>query len=334
MISANDILEAEVRIRRLVRQTPLDRSIYFSEMTGCDVWLKLEHLQHTGSFKLRGAANRILSLYFEELERGVVTASNGNHGIAVCYAAKQVGVTPRVFMRHGVSEAKLSLIKLLGGEPIFYGNDPLEAELKARATARQNDQIFISPYNDARVIAGQGSIGIELHRQLEDIDAVFVTVGGGGLISGIATYLKSVSPRTRIVGCWPENSPVMYEAIKAGKIFNCPEQPTISDSTAGGLEPDSITFNLCANLIDDHVLVSEDEIKQAMRLLIEKERWIVEGAAGVALAALLKEQKRFANKRIVVLLCGRNIAAEKLRDVWFDAGSSGDQLNFSVEAGT
>jgi threonine dehydratase len=315
MISPNDILEAEVRIRPLVRQTPLDRSIHLSEMTGCDVWLKLEHLQHTGSFKLRGATNRILSMFYEELERGIVTASNGNHGIAVCYAAQRVGVSPQVFVRHGVSEAKLSLIELLGGQPVFYGNDPLEAELKARETANQNGQVFISPYNDAQVVAGQGTIGVELHQQLKEIDAVFVTVGGGGLISGIATYLKAVSPRTRIVGCWPETSPVMHECLKAGRIFDCPEQPTLSDSTAGGLEPDSITFGMCAKLIDDHVLVSEDEIKRAMRLLIEKERWIVEGAAGVALAALLKEQQRFAGQRVVVLLCGRNIAAEKLREI-------------------
>jgi threonine dehydratase len=283
-------------------------------------------LQHTGSFKLRGAMNKIHSLFYDELERGIVTASNGNHGIAVCYAAQRVGVSPQVFVRHGASEAKLSLIELLGGQPAFYGNDPLEAELKARETANQNGQVFISPYNDAQVIAGQGTIGVELHQQLKEIDAVFVTVGGGGLISGIATYLKAVSPRTRIVGCWPRNSPVMHECLKAGKIFNCPEQPTISDSTAGGLEPDSITFGICAKLIDDHVLVSEDEIKRAMRLLTEKERWIVEGAAGVALAALLIERQRFAGQRVVVLLCGRNIAAETLRDLWCTTGSGSDRV--------
>ncbi len=316
MISANDILDAEVRVRHLVRQTPLDHSIHLSEITGCHVWLKLEHLQHTGSFKLRGATNKILSLFYEELERGIIAASNGNHGIAVCYAAQRVGVMPQVFMRHGVSEAKLKLIELLGGRPVFYGSDPLEAELKARETADQTGQVFISPYNDAQVIAGQGTIGVELRRQLENIDAVFITVGGGGLISGIATYLKEVSPQTRIVGCWPENSPVMHECLKAGRVIDCPEQPTISDSTAGGLEPDSITFEMCRDLIDNHVLVSEQEIKKAMRLLIEKEHWIVEGAAGVALAALLKEKRQFAGKRVVVLLCGRNIDTQKLSEIF------------------
>ena len=309
------IQSAAERIQSVIRITPTEHSRALSAQTSSEVWLKLEHLQLTGSFKLRGAANKLLSLTPDERARGVITASNGNHGIAVCYAARQVGVTPQVFMRHGVSEAKLKLIELLGGQPVFFGNDPLAAELKARQTAQETGQVFISPYNDTQVIAGQGTIGVELHRQLENSDAVLVTVGGGGLISGIATYLKAVSPRTRIVGCWPENSPVMHECLKAGEIFDCPEQPTISDSTAGGLEPDSVTFDMCANLIDEHVLVSEEEIKEAIRLLVERERWIVEGAAGVAMAALLKERKRFAGKKVIVLLCGRNIASKKLREI-------------------
>jgi len=316
MISPTDVLQAEARIRPFIVQTPLDPSFRLSDLAGCDIWLKLEQTQYTGSFKLRGAANRILAMTPDEMERGVITASNGNHGIAVCYAARQVGITPQVFMRHGVSEAKLGMIRLLGGEPVFFGEDPLEAELKARQMATETGKVFISPYNDPFVVAGQGTLGVEMHRQLDEIDAVFITVGGGGLISGVATYLKAISPRTRIVGCWPENSPVMFEAMKAGRIFDCPEKPTISDSTAGGLESDTITFEMCQRLIDDHVLVSEEEIKRAMRMLAENERWIVEGSAGVALAALLKERQRFAGQRVVVLLCGRNIAAEKFMAVW------------------
>ncbi len=316
MLNQQVILAAAERIQPFIRTTPVDYSVALSELTGCQVWLKLEHLQHTGSFKLRGAANKLLALSQVERERGVITASNGNHGIAVCYAAKQLGLKPQVFMRQGVPEIKVSLIRALGGEPVFYGNDPLAAEVQARATAEQTGQVFISPYNDAEVIAGQGTLGVELYQQLEKIDAVFVAVGGGGLVSGIAAYLKAVRPQVKVIGCWPENSPVLYECLKAGRIFDCPEQPTISDSTAGGIEADSITFALCQRLLDGYVLVSEDAIKRAMRLLLERERWLVEGAAGVAVAALIKESRNYSGKHVVALLCGRNIAAEKLREVW------------------
>jgi threonine dehydratase len=316
MITAQEILAAAERIQPFIRTTPVDYSIALSELTGCAVSLKLEHLQHTGSFKLRGAANKLLNLLPEERERGVITASNGNHGIAVCYAARQLGLKPQIFVRNGAPEFKVSLIRTLGGEVVFYGADPLAAEMQARATAEQTGQVFISPYNDAEVIAGQGTLGVELQQQLAELDAVFVTVGGGGLISGIAAYLKAVRPQVKIIGCWPKNSPVLYECLRAGRIFDCPELPTLSDSTAGGIEADSITFALCQQLLDDYVLVSEDEIKQAMRLLIERERWLVEGAAGVAVAGLLKESGKYAGKHIVAVLCGRNIAAEKLREVW------------------
>ncbi|MBI1765012.1 MAG: threonine/serine dehydratase [Acidobacteria bacterium] len=316
MITAQATLTAAARIQPVIRTTPTDYSRALSELTGCHVWLKLEHLQHTGSFKLRGAANKLLSLSAEERARGVITASNGNHGIAVCYAARQLGVPVRVFMRNGVPELRVALIRALGGEPVFFGDDSLKAEMQARTVAGQRGQVFISPYNDAEVIAGQGTIGVELAEQLETLDAVFVAVGGGGLIAGIATYLKEVRPKVKIVGCWPENSPVLYECLKAGRIFDVPELPTLSDSTAGGVEPDALTFEPCQRLLDEHVLVSEDEIKHAMRLVLEKERWVIEGAAGVAVAALLKSAERFRGQHVVAVLCGRNIAAERLRELW------------------
>jgi threonine dehydratase len=316
MISAQSIKDAAARIEPVIRTTPVEYSLALSELTGCQVWLKLEHLQHTGSFKLRGAANKLLSLTADQRAHGVITASNGNHGIAVCYVAQRLEVRAQVFMRTGVPEMRVALIRALGGEPVFYGDDALAAELKARTTAEEAGQVFISPYNDAEVVAGQGTLGVELAEQLEKPDAVFVAVGGGGLISGIATYLKAVAPQTQIVGCWPENSPVLYECLKAGRIFDCPELPTISDSTAGGLEPDSITFPICQQLLDAHVLVSEDEIKRAMRLVLEKERWVVEGAAGVAVAALLKSAEQYRGRQVVVVLCGRNLATEKLRELW------------------
>jgi threonine dehydratase len=316
IITGQDVLAAAARIQPFIRTTPVDLSPALSDLTGCQVWLKLEHLQHTGSFKLRGAANRLLTLTEAERARGVITASNGNHGIAVCHAARQLGVPVQVFMRHGVPELRIALIRALGGTPVFFGENPLAAELQARDHALQTGQVFISPYNDAHVMAGQGTIGVELAQQLADFDAVFVAVGGGGLIAGIATYLKEVRPTTQIIGCWPEHSPVLYECLKAGRIIDCPELPTISDSTAGGLEPDALTFEPCQRLLDGHVLVSEAEIKQAMRLVLERERWLIEGAAGVAVAGMLKTAEQYRGKRMVAVLCGRNLAAERLRELW------------------
>ncbi|HEY0348669.1 MAG TPA: threonine/serine dehydratase [Pyrinomonadaceae bacterium] len=312
-VYAKKVLEAETRVRPYVRETYLESSRYLSNLGHARVHLKMEHLQHTGSFKLRGAINKILSLSSDELKQGIITASNGNHGMAVCFAAKQVGTSPTVYMKKGVSAERIQLIHDLGGRTKLFGVNPVEAEIKARAVASRRDQVFISPYNDKEVIAGQGTIGVELHRQLEDIDAVFVAVGGGGLVSGIASYLKAKLPQVRIIGCWPENSRVLFESIRAGRVIDFPETPTISESTAGGIENGSITLDLCRNLIDDYVLVSEAEILHAMKLIMSEERTIVEGAAGVAVAAYIKEQQKYRGESVVILLCGRNTNIETLR---------------------
>lgn len=314
-LTADDILAAESRIHPLVRETPVDHSPHLSQLGSASVYLKLEHLQHTGSFKLRGATNKILSLTEEQLRRSVIAASTGNHGMGVCYAARHAGTAATIYLPRDVSEQKLAMIERLGGIPVLSNNDCLDAENKARVAAERSGQVFISPYNDLEVIAGQGTIGVELARQINRIDAVFVAVGGGGLIAGIAAYLKSVSPQTRIVGCWPENSRVLYECLRAGRIIEFPEEPTISESTAGGLEEGSVTFPLCQRLIDDHILVSESEIREALRLIFDKEHWIIEGSAGVAVAAYLKERERFAGQNIAIILCGRNIASEKLKEI-------------------
>lgn len=310
-----DVAEAATKIGHHVRLTDLEYSPGLSAMTGAEVWLKLEHLQHTGSFKWRGALNRVLSLTPEELARGIVTASNGNHGLAVCRAGAMVGVRPRVCLRHGIAAERLEMIRRLGGDPFLIGENPLEAEQYGREMAMRNGQTFISPYNDPWVIAGQGTVGLEIGRQLDGIDGVFVAVGGGGLIAGIALALREVGSGARVVGCWPRNSPVLYECIKAGRIVEVAEEPTISDSTVGGIEDGSLTLPLGRDLIDLAVLVSEDEIRRAMRLLADGERWMVEGAAGVALAGLLASSADWRGARVVVLLCGRNIGAERFLSV-------------------
>jgi threonine dehydratase len=310
----NEILAAEQRIRPLVRETPLERSPYLSQKGGAEVYLKLEHLQHTGSFKLRGATNKLLSLSSEQLSRGVIAASTGNHGMAVSYAASKLGARATIYMKEGTLPEKVELIRALGGATVFHGENPVHAESKAREVARQNGQVFISPYNDAQVVAGQGTLGVELERQLPQMDAVFISVGGGGLISGIASYLKAVNTRVKIVACWPENSRVMYECMKAGRVIDFPEKETLSDSTAGGVEEGAITLELCRSLIDDCILVAEDEIRAAMKLILDKERWAVEGAAALPVAAYLQQAKNYAGRRVAVLLCGRNIPLPRLRE--------------------
>src|SRR5262249_6939126 len=255
---------------------------------------------------------KILSLDEEQLRRGVIAASTGNHGMGVCYAARHAGTAATIYLPRDVSEQKLAVINHLGGIPVLSAGDCLEAEYTAREAARKSGQVFISPYNDLQVIAGQGTIGVELARQLGRIDAVFVAVGGGGLISGIAAYLKSASQHTRVIGCWSENSRPLYECLRAGRIIEVTEEPTISESTTGGVEEGSITFQLCQQLIDDYALVSETEIREAMRLILDKERWIIEGSAGVAVAAFLKEREKYAGQNVAIILCGRNISSTKL----------------------
>jgi threonine dehydratase len=310
-----EITQAEQRIRPYIRETPVEHSLVLSEMGQSNVFLKLENLQLTGSFKLRGAMNKLLGLSLEQRAQGLVTASSGNHGAAVAYGLRSLGLPGQIFVPENASPVKVELIRRFGAEVHPYGNDSGLTELYARDYANQHGRVYISPYNDEQIIAGQGTIGVELARQLEQIEAVFVTVGGGGLISGIAGYLKAINPGVIIVGCLPENSPVMAESVKAGRIIEMESQPTLSDGSAGGIEPGAITFEFCQKLVDDYVLVNEAEIKAAMRLIIESQHTLVEGSAGVAVAAYLKAKESFQSKNVVIVLCGANISLETLKSV-------------------
>lgn len=302
------------RIRPYVRETPLEESRDLAP--GQSVWLKLEHLQATGSFKFRGASNKIALLTPAQAAAGVIAASNGNHGMGVAAAAAARGIAAEVYVSSQVSPAKARRIEALGARIRPAGDDPLAAELAARRAAEAAGKTFISPYNDPDVVAGQGTIAVELERQAPALDAVFAAVGGGGLIGGIGAYLKDVSPATEIVGCWPENSPVMLECMRAGRVVDVPERPTISESTAGGLEPGSVTLEVCRRVIDRAVLVPEDAIVAAMRLVLEKEHWLIEGAAALAVAAYLQEAGRYRGKRAAIVLCGRNLSPEALARIF------------------
>jgi threonine dehydratase len=317
----DEVLQAEERIRQNILKTPLMESPYFSEMSGAHVYFKLESEQSTGSFKLRGATNKVLSLTDKEKKRGVITASTGNHGQALAKALQMTNATGIVFVPENADTSKVEVIKRYGVQVEFYGKNPLETEMYAKKMARAKGMIWVSPYNDPQIIGGQGTIGVELAEQLQDMDAVFVTIGGGGLISGVGTYLKSVSPTTQIIGCLPQNSAEMYESIKTGKFVSSQNKDTLSDGSAGGFEEGSITYGICKEVVDDFVLVSEDGIKHAIKLMVDNHHKIIEGAAGVALASFLKEKDKFTGKNIVIVICGGNISTSKLIKILVNYGN-------------
>lgn len=312
---AGEVKQAAERIAPHIRRTYLQHSPYFSEKSGANVYFKCENLQNTGSFKARGALSKILSLTEDEISRGIVTASTGNHGAAVAYALGKIGAKGTVYVPRGASESKLANIRRLGAEIEFHGDDSNEAEQRAREVAEETGAVYVSPYNDPLVVAGQGTVGLEISEQLSDVDAVFVSVGGGGLISGIGGFLRSVKPGVTIVGCSPENSNVMEQSVRAGRVLELPSLPTLSDGTAGGVDLDSITFGMCRDYVDEWASVSEEEIRASLVGFIDAEHQLIEGSAAVAIASLLKTADRFKGRSVAVVLCGGNIGASVLRKV-------------------
>lgn len=311
-----EVQEAYKRIKPHIRETPLEKSNFYGKKGNANVYLKLENLQHTGSFKVRGAMNKILSLSDEELKRGVVTASTGNHGAAVAFSLGQIGASGTVFVSPKASASKIEAIKRLGAEVREYGDDPIEAENYAIKYAVEKSLVYVPPYNDPKTIGGQGTIGLELERQLDKIDAVFIAIGGGGLIAGIGGHLKSVDPEIEIIGCSPENSQVMIQSIEMGKLVgDLPSTPTISDGTAGGIEDDSITFELCQKYVDDYVTVTETEIATNLVEFMDTHHQLIEGAAAVAIASYLKTKEKYLGKNVVIVVCGANIGVETLREI-------------------
>ena len=310
-----ETLVAEERIRKHIRKTPIEHSLILSHLGNCNVYLKCENLQLTGSFKLRGALNKLLSFSKEELVRGLMTASSGNHGAAFAWLMKKFNLKGTIILPEITAPTKIDSLLLYGVEIKQFGDDCIIAERHGRQTARTQGLTYIPPYNDPQIVGGQGTIGIELTRQVPDVDCVVVPVGGGGLIAGIAGYLKSENKNIEIIGCQPENSAVMYESIKAGRILDLESKPTISDGSAGGIEKDSITFPICQELVDDFILLTEDEIISALKLILEKHYLLIEGAAALSVAAFIKQKYRFKGKNVVLILSGSKISLDTLKDI-------------------
>ena len=307
------IESAASAIAPFVKRTPCRSSAALSELVGGEVHLKLENLQESGSFKLRGVINKVLSLTADQSSRLLVAASTGNHGLAFAHAVDLFGLEGKLFIPRTASRVKVDLLRGTGISFEMVGDNCIEAEEHAHAFSRAGDHVWISPYNDLEVVHGQGTVGVELTNQLDGIDAVLVPVGGGGLISGIAAYVKAFAPEIQVIGCQPRNSCVMFQSLEAGEIVEAEETPTLSDGTAGGIEEGSLTFDLCRRFVDDFILLDETEIERAICFLYENEAMAVEGAAALSVAAVMNNGERFAGQRVVAVLSGGRLDPVILR---------------------
>lgn len=318
MISPAEVADRAERIAPALRQhlalTPFVRYDAFGDDVGAEVLVKCEHQQRTGSFKARGAMAKVLNLTDAERAAGVVTASTGNHGLGVGNALATLGGHGIVYLPENAAPGKVAALKRFGLELRAEGNDTGVLELKARAYAAEHGLTYVPPYNDPEVVAGQGTVGVEIVEQLDgqQLDAVVVAVGGGGLISGVAAVLKKHLPNIKVYGAQPAADDAMAASVRAGEIVQVPAKQTLSDGTAGSVEPGSITFDLCRELVDDWVLVGEDAIRDALRLVIDTEHQLIEGSAALAFAAARERRTELAGQRVAVVSCGGNMSSRTL----------------------
>jgi threonine dehydratase len=315
-VALRDIERAREAIARSVRHTPLIPSAALSARLGADVRLKLESLQDTGAFKIRGATNRIAALDKAERARGVVTVSTGNHGRAVAQAARRRGVKAIVCMSNLVPKNKLDAIAALGAEVRIVGRSQDEAEVEAERLVAEHGMVMVSPFDDAHVIAGQGTIGLELIGDWPEVDTVLVPVSGGGLISGIAVAVKAYRPDARVIGVSMDRGAAMVESQRAGRPVPVEELPSLADCLGGGIGLDNaFTFALVRDTVDELVLVTEAEIAQAMRHVFREERLIAEGGACVGIAALLNDRVDALGGNIAVVVSGANVDLDRFLEI-------------------
>ncbi len=315
-MTERDIRLARQRIKPLASKTPFISFRELSRVVGSSVYLKLESLQETGSFKVRGAANRMLSLTPEEKDRGVITVSTGNHGRAVAYVAQRLDVAAAICVPEGVASNKVEAIRELGAEILVCGETYDEAEEQAPRLAQERGLTMVNPYDDPFVIAGQGTIGLEILEDLPQVDTVLAPVGGGGLISGIGLALRSAEDDVRLIGVSMDRAPVMYHSLRAGRPITMDEEETLADALVGGIGQDNQhTFRLCQELVDDFVLVSDEEIAVAMAFALEELRLVVEGGGAVGLAALLHGKLKQVGNSVAVVVSGGNVDVPVLLEI-------------------
>ena len=317
-----DVYAARQRLAGLVRRPPLQPSPALSAIAGGEVRLKLECLQETGSFKLRGATNKLASLDAEARARGVIAVSTGNHGRAVAFAAKRLGVRAVVCLSRLVPENKVRAIRDLGTEVVIDGESQDAAEVVAERLIEAQGLVYVHPFDDPAVLTGQGTIGLELIEDWPELDTCLVPLSGGGLMGGIALALKAARPGVRLIGITMEQGAAMHESIKAGRPVEVEERPSLADSLGGGIGlHNRLTFALCRELVDETLLLSEAEIAAGMRHLFLAERLVAEGGAAVGVAAVLAGKVDLAGRRTVILVSGQNVDTARLSAI---LGAGGD----------
>jgi threonine dehydratase len=315
-----DVNAARARLNGIALHTPLERSPELTEATGAaDVRLKREELQPTGAFKTRGAHNKVALIAEARPEAALVTASSGNHGIAVATAAVRHGMRLTVLVGRSASPAKLERLRALETSRItveLVGDDTDAAEAEARRRDDAGHAIYIPPYNDPEVIAGQATVGVEILDDWPDVDTIVVPIGGGGLIAGIGLWAKALKPGLRLIGVQPAASPPMYAYFQTGSTEPMPIAPTLADGVAGNIERTSITWKLCKQLVDEVVVVDEEAIAEAVRWALEVPHILLEGSAALGIAALRPGVTEVAGRNVAVVTTGRNVTLDALRGVF------------------
>jgi threonine dehydratase len=315
----SDVLAARRRLEGVALRTPLEASPQLAEESGSEeVRLKLELLQPTGAFKIRGAFNKVALIAAEQPEARLVTASSGNHGIAVASAAARNGMRLTVLVPASVSPAKLERLRALESDRCVvevFGREYDDVETEARRRHDEGIATYVAPYSDPDVIAGQATVAVEVLEDWPECDALLAPIGGGGLISGLGLWAKAVKPGMRLVGVQPSASPPMYAYFESGSTKPMPIAPTLADGVAGNIERDSITWRMAKQLVDEVVLVDEEQIADAMRWALQTHQLVVEASAALSIAALRAQLGGLEGRRVAAVLTGRNVDLATLRAV-------------------
>ncbi|MEH7269185.1 bifunctional threonine ammonia-lyase/L-serine ammonia-lyase TdcB [Bacillus toyonensis] len=316
LLDITDIKKAKEILDVNARKTPLVKSFYLTSKTGGEIYLKLENMQLTGSFKFRGAFNKISQLTNEEKERGVIACSAGNHAQGVALSSHLLGIKSKIVMPTSAPQAKVDATRGYGSEVILYGDTFDDAKAKCEEIIKETGETYLHPYDDVEVMAGQGTIGLDILDDMWDVDTVIVPIGGGGIISGIAVALKSFNPSINIIGVQADNVHGMKASYDAGEIVSHYKAPTIADGCAVKI-PGNLTFEIVKNLVDEIVTVSEEELEVAMKDLLQRGKAVVEGAGALATAALLagKVDKYVQGKKVVAVISGGNVDLKRISSV-------------------